>query len=68
MLALTEGEHWGWSSPLVAGVLLLSATLLGLWGVVEARSSSPMVDLRMLAHRPILLDERGHPEAWWALS
>ena len=25
-----------------------------LWGVVERRSSSPMVDLQMLAHRPIL--------------
>jgi EmrB/QacA subfamily drug resistance transporter len=55
MLALTEGEHWGWGSPLFVGVLAFSATLFVLWGVVEARSSSPMVDLRMLAHRPILL-------------
>ena len=55
MLALTEGEHWGWGSPLLVGVFVLSAALFVLWGVVEARSSSPMVDLRMLAHRPILL-------------
>ncbi len=55
MLALTEGEQWGWGSPLFAALLLLAAALFVLWGIVEARSSSPMVDLRMLAHRPILL-------------
>ena len=55
MVALTEGEHWGWGSPLLLGVLALAAVLFLLWGFVESRSSSPMVDLRMLAHRPILL-------------
>ena len=55
MVALTEGEHWGWGSPLFVAVLALSALFFALWGVVERRSPSPMVDLRMLAHRPILL-------------
>ena len=55
MLALTEGEGWGWGSPLFVAVLALSAICFAVWGVVEARSTSPMVDLRMLAHRPILL-------------
>jgi EmrB/QacA subfamily drug resistance transporter len=55
MVALTEGEDWGWGSPLLLALLALAAALFICWGVVEARSSSPMVDLRMLAHRPILL-------------
>jgi EmrB/QacA subfamily drug resistance transporter len=55
MLGLTEGDHWGWSSGATIAVLLSSAALFALWGVVESRSRSPMVDLRMLAHRPILL-------------
>ena len=55
MLALTEGAHWGWGSPPLVGMLALAAALFVLWGVVESRSSSPMVDLNMLAHRPILL-------------
>jgi EmrB/QacA subfamily drug resistance transporter len=55
MVALTEGESWGWSSAPVLGLLVLSAVLFALWGLVEARSSSPMVDLSMLAHRPVLL-------------
>jgi EmrB/QacA subfamily drug resistance transporter len=55
MVALTEGEHWGWGSPLLLGVVALAATSFVLWGIVESRTRSPMVDLRMLAHRPILL-------------
>ena len=55
MVALTEGEQWGWTSPALLGLLAASVAFFGLWGLVETRSSSPMVDLRMLAHRPVLL-------------
>ena len=55
MVALTEGEHWGWVSAPVLGLLLLAAAFFLLWGVVESRAEAPMVDLRMLAHRPVLL-------------
>ncbi len=55
MVALTEGEHWGWTSAAVLGLAGASALLFLVWGLVELRSSSPMVDMRMLAHRPVLL-------------
>ncbi len=55
MVVLTEGEDWGWGSPLLLAVVALAAAFFICWGIVEARSSSPMVDLRMLAHRPVLL-------------
>jgi EmrB/QacA subfamily drug resistance transporter len=55
MVGLTEGEHWGWSSPAVLGLALASVLLFLFWGLVEIRSPSPMVDLKMLAHRPVLL-------------
>ena len=55
MLALTEGENWGWASPAILTLAAGSAVLFTLWVVVELRSSSPMVDMRMLAHRPVLL-------------
>jgi EmrB/QacA subfamily drug resistance transporter len=55
MVALTEGEHWGWTSARVLGLAALSAAFFLLWGVVESRVAAPMVDLRMLAHRPVLL-------------
>jgi EmrB/QacA subfamily drug resistance transporter len=55
MVALTEGENWGWLSAKSLGLVLVSAAFFAVWSLVEARSSSPMVDLRMLAHRPVLL-------------
>ena len=42
------------SAP-VLGLAALSAACFVLWGLVELRSESPMVDMRMLAHRPVLL-------------
>jgi EmrB/QacA subfamily drug resistance transporter len=55
MLALTEGEHWGWTSPRILGLGAASAVSFVVWGYVETRVDSPMVDMRMLAHRPVLL-------------
>src|SRR5829696_9128134 len=55
MVALTEGEEWGWGSAPVLGLAALSAACFLLWGLVELRSESPLVDMRMLAHRPVLL-------------
>jgi EmrB/QacA subfamily drug resistance transporter len=55
MIALTEGEQWGWGSARLVGLLVGSAALSFAWVAVEVRSSSPMVDIRMLTHRPVLL-------------
>ena len=55
MLALTEGEHWGWLSAQTLGLVATSAVIFLAWGFVESRSPAPMVDLHMLAHRPVLL-------------
>jgi EmrB/QacA subfamily drug resistance transporter len=55
LLALTEGESWGWSSGRIV-LLFTSAVVLAVtWGIVELRVPEPMVDMRMLAHRPVLL-------------
>jgi EmrB/QacA subfamily drug resistance transporter len=55
MVALTQGEPWGWTSAPIAGLALLSAALFVTWGAVERRLPQPMVDMRMLAHKPVLL-------------
>jgi EmrB/QacA subfamily drug resistance transporter len=55
MVALTEGEQWGWGSAPFVGLLLSSAGFSIAWVAVELRSGSPMVDIRMLTHRPVLL-------------
>ncbi|MBA2475011.1 MAG: MFS transporter [Actinobacteria bacterium] len=55
MVALTEGERWGWASARIVGLAVSAALLFVAWGQVELRTRAPMVDMRMLAHRPVLL-------------
>jgi EmrB/QacA subfamily drug resistance transporter len=55
MVGLTEGEDWGWASARVVGLFALSALLFTAWVLVELRSRTPMVDMRMLTHPPVLL-------------
>jgi len=55
LLGLTEGESWGWGSGRIAGLAVAAAGALVTWVVVELRVPEPMVDMRMLAKRPVLL-------------
>ena len=54
LLGVTEGESWGWWSPAVLGLLIGSMVLFVVWGLFELRVADPMVDMRMLARRPVL--------------
>jgi EmrB/QacA subfamily drug resistance transporter len=54
LLALTEGNNWGWGSGRIIALLGASAALLVAWGALELRVPEPMVDMRMLARRPVL--------------
>jgi EmrB/QacA subfamily drug resistance transporter len=55
LLALTEGERWGWGSPQIVLLLAGAAAQLVGWGLVELRVDEPLVDMRMLARRPVLV-------------
>ena len=54
LLALTEGEHWGWTSGRILGLAIIAVVFLVAWAVAELRVAEPMVDMRMLAHRQVL--------------
>ncbi len=54
LVALSEGERWGWSSVPVLGLLVAAAVLLAAWVAVELRVPEPMVDMRMMTNRPVL--------------
>jgi MFS family permease len=55
LLALTEGDSWGWQSGRTLGLFAASAAVLAFWTWLELRVDEPMVDIRMLTHRPVLL-------------
>jgi EmrB/QacA subfamily drug resistance transporter len=54
LVALTQGDAWGWGSTRVLGLGAAGVAVLVVWGAVEARTARPLVDMRMLARRPVL--------------
>ena len=48
LLPLSEGSEWGWGSPAVIGLFVLTAVLITAWILVELKSKSPLVDMRIM--------------------
>jgi EmrB/QacA subfamily drug resistance transporter len=51
LVAISEGERWGWTSARELGLLALAAGLFALWVRIEGRVPEPLVDLRTFARR-----------------
>ena len=51
LLALSQGESWGWASTPVLGLLLAAAVLLAVFLRLELRVPSPMLDLSLFRNR-----------------
>jgi predicted MFS family arabinose efflux permease len=54
LLAISEGDHWGWSSPVLLTVGAAAIGLLGVWIWHELRTAEPLVELRQMAQRTVL--------------
>jgi EmrB/QacA subfamily drug resistance transporter len=54
LVALTEGESWGWTSGRVGGLFAGAALFLALWVGAELRVPEPMVDMRVFVQRQVL--------------
>ncbi|HEX4190506.1 MAG TPA: MFS transporter [Marmoricola sp.] len=48
LLALSEGQTWGWGSGRVLGLFVASIVIATLWIMVENRSESPLIDMTMM--------------------
>jgi EmrB/QacA subfamily drug resistance transporter len=48
LLAVSQGHHWGWTSPVTVGLFVATALVLPIWVWAEARSDSPLVDMQMM--------------------
>ncbi len=53
LVALSEGESWGWLSATTLGVGLGSLVILALWVLVELRVPEPMVQIGMMRDRAV---------------
>lgn len=55
MLVFTEANVWGWTSPPILALIAGSCVSGGAWVCVELRVAQPLIDLRMLTRRTVLL-------------
>jgi len=54
VLALIEGNAWGWGSARIVGLLMLAAVALAAFLAVERRVRAPMVDMAFFRSRTFL--------------
>jgi EmrB/QacA subfamily drug resistance transporter len=53
LVAVSEGERWGWTSAATVGLLAVAAAVLVWWVRFELRTPEPMVEMRMLRDRTV---------------
>jgi MFS family permease len=53
LLAISEGQRWGWGSARTLGLLGAAAVALAVWIPVELRVPEPLVDMRVMAERTV---------------
>ena len=53
LVAVSEAPTWGWGSAKVLVLLGVAVVVLVVWIVLEARSSNPLIDMKMMAIRSV---------------
>jgi MFS family permease len=54
LLAIGQGEAWGWGSARILTLVAVAAVLLIAWIPLQLRVATPLVELRLLRHRAVL--------------
>ncbi|MFG2224934.1 MFS transporter [Streptomyces sp. NPDC048644] len=55
LFALTEGERWGWTSVRLLALAAVAVLLLIGWVIHELRAPHPLVDVRLVRDRTVLM-------------
>jgi EmrB/QacA subfamily drug resistance transporter len=55
LYGLSKANAWGWGSPRVLGLSLGGLALAAFWVWVETKVDQPLVDMRVLRRRPVLM-------------
>src|SRR4051812_35793644 len=55
LYGLSKANEWGWGSPRVLALSFGGLALAGFWGWFETKVDQPLVDMRVLRRRPVLM-------------
>jgi EmrB/QacA subfamily drug resistance transporter len=55
LLGITQANAWGWGSARVVALIAGGLVVLAAWVALERRVPEPLVDMRVLGRRPVLL-------------
>ncbi|AEY85395.1 multidrug-efflux transporter [Streptomyces hygroscopicus subsp. jinggangensis 5008] len=55
ILSTSFGERWGWTSPRIVGLAVITLIAATLLPAVERRAAAPVLPLRMLASRTVVI-------------
>ena len=53
LVAVSEGNSWGWGSTRIVALFVVAAVVLTIWVIWEGRVPQPMVDMRMMRERAV---------------
>jgi EmrB/QacA subfamily drug resistance transporter len=53
LIAISEATDWGWGSAKTLGLIVAGLLICAAWVAWEFRSSTPLVDMRMMRVRPV---------------
>ncbi|GAA4997002.1 MFS transporter [Yinghuangia aomiensis] len=53
LLAVSQGNGWGWTSVRTLGLFVVSALLFAAWATVERRVAQPLIDMNVFVKRPV---------------
>jgi MFS family permease len=53
LLGLSQGNHWGWTSPAVLGLFAVAVLLGVAWVALELRVPVPLIDMQMMRRRGV---------------
>jgi MFS family permease len=53
IVAVSEGQQWGWTSVRVLGLVAATVVLFVIWVQLEQRAEQPLIDLQMLRLRAV---------------
>lgn len=55
LIAISQATSWGWTSGRTLGLIAAGVVVLAAFVLVERRVAEPLVDVRVLARRPVLM-------------